>query len=36
MTAIPLENEIYYPESDGEPMAETELHLEEMVMSGKL
>ncbi len=31
MTAIPLENEVYYPESDGEPMAETELHLEEMV-----
>lgn len=31
MTAIPLEEEIYYPESDGEPMAETELHLEEMV-----
>ena len=31
MTAIPLEDEPYYPESDGEPMAETELHLEEMV-----
>jgi Uma2 family endonuclease len=31
MAAIPLEKEIYYPESDGEPMAETELHLEEMV-----
>jgi Uma2 family endonuclease len=31
MTAIPLEDAIYYPESDGEPMAETELHLEELV-----
>jgi len=31
MNAIPLQDEIYYPESDGEPMAETELHLEEMV-----
>ncbi len=31
MTAIPLEDETYYPESDGEPMAETELHLEEIV-----
>jgi Uma2 family endonuclease len=31
MTAIPLEDEIYYPESDDEPMAESELHLEEMV-----
>jgi len=31
MTAIPLEKEVDYPESDGEPMAETELHLEEMV-----
>ena len=31
MTAIPLEDEIFYPESDGEPMAETEPHLEEMV-----
>jgi Uma2 family endonuclease len=29
--AIPLEDEIYYPESDGEPMAETEDHLEELV-----
>lgn len=29
--AIPLEDEIFYPESDGEPMAETENHLEEMV-----
>jgi Uma2 family endonuclease len=31
MTAIPLENEIFYPESDGEPMAETEIHLFEMI-----
>ncbi|HEX7181583.1 MAG TPA: Uma2 family endonuclease [Thermoanaerobaculia bacterium] len=32
MTAIPLEeDEIEYPDSDGEPMAETEVHLEEMV-----
>jgi Uma2 family endonuclease len=31
MHAIPLKDEIYYPESDGEPMAETELHLEELV-----
>jgi Uma2 family endonuclease len=31
MAAFPLEKEIYYPESDGEPMAESELHLEEMV-----
>jgi Uma2 family endonuclease len=32
MAAIPLEkDEIFYPESDGEPMAESELHLREMV-----
>jgi Uma2 family endonuclease len=31
MAAIPLEKTIYYPESDGKPMAESELHLEEMV-----
>jgi Uma2 family endonuclease len=31
MTAIPLENEVYYPESDGEPVAESELHFEELV-----
>jgi Uma2 family endonuclease len=31
MAAIPLEKSIYYPESDGKPMAESELHLEEMV-----
>ena len=29
--AIPLEDEIFYLESDGEPMAETEDHLEELV-----
>lgn len=31
MTAIPLEKEIHYPDSDGEPVAETELHFEELV-----
>lgn len=31
MTAIPLEQEIFYPESDGEPMAETEIHLLEAI-----
>jgi Uma2 family endonuclease len=31
MAAIPLEKQVDYPESDGEPMAETELHLREMV-----
>jgi Uma2 family endonuclease len=32
MAAIPLEKEaVHYPDSDGEPMAETELHLQEMV-----
>jgi Uma2 family endonuclease len=31
MAAIPLEKEIYYPESDDEPMAETKHHLQEMV-----
>lgn len=29
--AIPLENEIFYPESDGKPIAETELHIEELI-----
>lgn len=29
--ATPLEDEIFYPESDGKPMAETEDHLEELV-----
>lgn len=28
--AIPLEDSLFYPESDGEPMAETEVHLLEM------
>jgi len=32
MTAIPLvEDEIYYPDSDGEPVAETPVHFKEMV-----
>jgi len=31
MTAIPFQREIVYPESDGEPMAETELHLDETI-----
>lgn len=31
MAAIPLEDEIYYPDSDGEPLAETQLHFEEIV-----
>jgi Uma2 family endonuclease len=30
MMAQPLEHEIYYPESDGQPMAETTLHREVM------
>jgi Uma2 family endonuclease len=30
MAAIPLQREIYYPESDGKPMAETELHADVM------
>ena len=30
MTAIPLQREIYYPESDGQPMAESDLHRKEM------
>ncbi len=30
MTAIPLRREIYYPESDGQPMAESDLHRKEM------
>jgi Uma2 family endonuclease len=30
MTAIPLQRNIYYPESDGQPMAETDLHRDEM------
>lgn len=31
MAAIPLQREIYYPESDGKPMAETELHADVIV-----
>lgn len=31
MNAIPLEEDVHYPESDGEPVAETEIHLEELV-----
>ncbi len=30
MTAIPFQQEIYYPESDGQPMAESDLHRKEM------
>lgn len=30
MSAIPLERDIHYPESDGRPMAETDLHLDVM------
>ena len=30
MTAIPFQREIVYPESDGEPMAESDLHRKEM------
>ncbi len=31
MSAIPLERDIHYPESDGRPMAETDLHLDVML-----
>ena len=31
MSAIPLQREVFYPESDGKPMAETEVHAREMV-----
>ena len=32
MTAIPLQrDDVYYPESDGKPMAETEIHVEETI-----
>ncbi len=31
MTAFPLEQPIHYPESDGQPMAESDLHRDEMV-----
>jgi hypothetical protein len=30
--ALPLEHEIQYPESDGQPMAETTLHRKVMAM----
>lgn len=30
MAAIPLQREVYYPESDGKPMAESDLHREVM------
>jgi Uma2 family endonuclease len=30
MAAIPLQRDVYYPESDGKPMAETDLHRDEM------
>ena len=31
MAAIPLQREIYYPESDGKPMAESDVHRDVMV-----
>jgi hypothetical protein len=31
MTSIPPEDEILYPASDGEPMAESQLHMQEIV-----
>lgn len=32
MTAIPLQrHDVYYPESDGKPMGETEIHVEETI-----
>jgi Uma2 family endonuclease len=31
MAAIPLEREVHYPESDGQPMAETGIHVEVML-----
>ena len=32
MTAIPLQrDDVYYPESDGKPMGETEIHVEETI-----
>jgi Uma2 family endonuclease len=31
MAAIPLKQEIFYPESDGQPMGETEVHVNEIV-----
>jgi Uma2 family endonuclease len=31
MAAIPLKEEVFYPESDGQPMGETEVHIREIV-----
>ena len=31
MTAIPFRQEVYYPESDGKPMGETEIHIREIM-----
>jgi Uma2 family endonuclease len=31
MAAIPLQREVFYPESDGKPMAETDLHIDELI-----
>src|SRR5215210_1898487 len=31
MTAIPFRQEVYYPESDGKPMGETEVHIREIM-----
>jgi Uma2 family endonuclease len=31
MSAFPLQRDIEYPESDGQPMAETDLHRDEMI-----
>jgi hypothetical protein len=31
MTAIPIEDDNYYPDSDGEPMGESDIHIDEMV-----
>jgi Uma2 family endonuclease len=31
MNAIPLRREVHYPESDGKPMGETEIHIREII-----
>src|SRR5215216_1059463 len=31
MTAIPFRQDVYYPESDGKPMGETEVHIREIM-----
>ena len=31
MSAIPLRQDIHYPESDGKPMGETEIHIREII-----